>query len=310
MKKRPKARPNAKAKAKPKANQNAPRHEEWTVKEHTEVLEFLFKVMPSKSRNAVKGILKRGQIVVNDKPTTQFDQVLKPRDHVQIRARVASTSAKLKGVSILHEDDDLIVIDKESGILSMGSKQERQMTAYKQLMEYVQSIHANNQVFIVHRLDRDTSGVMIFARSKMVQQRLQKAWTETVQERSYVALVEGIVKKDGTITSWLTEDKTFMMHSSPKPNHGQKAITHYKVLKTNRRFSLLKVNLETGRKNQIRVHMQELGHPIVGDKKYGSEINAINRLGLHANVIKFTHPTSGKVMRFESETPASFTRGF
>lgn len=297
-------------KKKSKTKSNTPRHEEWTVKEHTEVLEFLFKVMPSKSRNAVKGILKRGQVVVNDKPTTQFDDALKPGDLVQIRDRVASASVKLKGLKILHEDDDLLVIDKESGLLSMGSKQERQMTAYRQLMEYVQSIRPNNRVFIVHRLDRDTSGVMIFARSKMIQQRLQKAWTEAVQERSYIALVEGVMKKDGTITSWLTEDKTFMMHSSPKPNHGQKAITHYKVLKTNRKFSLLKVNLDTGRKNQIRVHMQDLGHPIVGDKKYGSEVNSINRLGLHANAIKFKHPTSGKVMRFESEVPASFTRGF
>lgn len=297
-------------KKKAKSKTDRPRHEEWTVKEHTEVLEFLFKVMPSKSRNAVKGILKRGQVVVNDKSTTQFDDKLKPGDHVQIRERVASSSVKLKGVNILHEDDDIIVIDKESGLLSMGSKQERQMTAYKQLMDYVQSIHPKNRVFIVHRLDRDTSGVMIFARSKMVQQGLQKAWTEAVQERSYVALVEGVVQKNGTITSWLTEDKTYMMHSSPKPNHGQKAITHYKVLKTNRRFSLLKVNLDTGRKNQIRVHMQDLGHPIVGDKKYGSEINTINRLGLHANAIKFKHPVSGKVMKFESETPASFTRGF
>lgn len=297
-------------KKKAKSKTDRPRHEEWTVKEHTEVLEFLFKVMPSKSRNAVKGILKRGQVVVNDKSTTQFDDKLKPGDHIQIRERVASSSIKLKGVNILHEDDDIIVIDKESGLLSMGSKQERQMTAYKQLMDYVQSIHPKNRVFIVHRLDRDTSGVMIFARSKMVQQRLQKAWTEAVQERSYVALVEGVVQKNGTITSWLTEDKTYMMHSSPKPNHGQKAITHYKVLKTNRRFSLLKVNLDTGRKNQIRVHMQDLGHPIVGDKKYGSEINTINRLGLHANAIKFKHPVSGKVMKFESETPASFTRGF
>ena len=296
-------------KKKPKNKPNTPRNEEWTVKEQTEVLEFLFKVMPSKSRNAVKGILKRGQIVVNDKPTTQFDDILQPGDLVQIRTRVAS-GVKLKGIKILHEDDAVIVIDKDSGLLSMGSKKEKQMTAYRQLMEYVQSIHPNNRVFIVHRLDRDTSGVMIFARSKMIQQRLQKAWTETVQERSYIALVEGVVKKDGTITSWLTEDKTYMMHSSPKPNHGQKAITHYKVLKTNRRFSLLKVNLDTGRKNQIRVHMQDLGHPIVGDKKYGSEINAINRLGLHANAIKFKHPESGKIMKFESEVPASFTRGF
>ena len=298
---------------KKKAKQGKPskeRNENWTVKEHTEVLEFLFKVMSSRSRNTIKGILKRGQVVVNDQPTTQFDEALKPGDHVQIRARVASSDVKPKGVKILFEDDDLIVIDKASGLLSMGSKEERQMTAYKQLTEYVQSIHPKNRIFIVHRLDRDTSGVMIFARSRIIQQRLQKAWTEAVKERSYIALVEGVVQKNGTITSWLTEDKTYMMHSSPKPNNGQKAITHYKIIKTNRRFSLLKVNLETGRKNQIRVHMQDLGHPIVGDKKYGSDVNVINRLGLHANVIKFKHPTSGKVMKFESEVPATFTKGF
>lgn len=283
---------------------------EWIVEESTELLKFLFKMMPSRSRKAVKGILGRGQVVVNGEATTQFNDALRPGDRVQIHSRVANYDVKMTGVKILHEDDDVIVIEKEAGLLSITSEKERHMTAYRQLTDYVQSIHAKNRIFVVHRLDRDTSGVMLFAKSKTVQQRLQNAWQEVVPERAYIALVEGSVKKDDTITSWLTEDKTFTMRSSPRPNKGQRAVTHYKVLKSNRDFSLLQVNLETGRKNQIRVHMKDLGHPIVGDKKYGSRNNIIGRLGLHAHSIAFTHPATGETLRFESKIPKSFTRKF
>jgi 23S rRNA pseudouridine1911/1915/1917 synthase len=151
---------------------------------------------------------------------------------------------------------------------------------------------------------------MMFAKSKDVQQKLQNAWKNTVSERTYIALVEGRVQEDGTISSWLTEDKTLTVRSSKNPNHGKKAVTHYKVLKSNKNSSLLKVNLETGRKNQIRVHMQELGHPIVGDKKYGSRSNPIRRMGLHAHVLAFRHPKSGESLRFESEVPSVFMRSF
>lgn len=283
---------------------------EWTVEKTTELLEYLFEVMPNKSRSTVKGMLKRGQVTINGKPTTQFDERLKKGDVVTLRDRAASPDVKMKGIEIVYEDDDIIAIEKAHGLLTMGSKQEKKATAFRMLMEYVQSIRPNNRIFIVHRLDRDTSGVMIFAKSRIIQQKLQNNWKDIVSERTYIALVEGQVKEDGTITSWLKEDKTFKMHSSPKENGGQKAITHYQVLKKNRRFSLLKVNLETGRKNQIRVHMESIGHPIVGDKKYGSTTKPINRLGLHASVIEFKHPTSGKTLRFESKAPSSFTRGF
>lgn len=283
---------------------------EWIVRESTELLKFLFEMMPSRSRKAVKGILGRGQVVVNGEETTQFNDVLQPGDRVQIHSRVADYDVKMTGIEILHEDDDIIVIDKEAGLLSIASEKERHSTAYRHLTNYVQSVHAENRIFVIHRLDRDTSGVMVFAKSKAVQQNLQKAWKEVVSERTYIALVEGAVKKGGKITSWLTEDKTFTMRSSQKPNKGQKAMTHYKVLKSNRNLSLLQVNLETGRKNQIRVHMQDLGHPVIGDKKYGSRNNAIGRLGLHAHVLTFTHPTTGKSLRFKSKIPASFTRKF
>jgi 23S rRNA pseudouridine1911/1915/1917 synthase len=210
----------------------------------------------------------------------------------------------------LHEDNDLIVIEKEPGLLSIASEDEKHLTAYRQLTDYVRNVNPKNRIFVVHRLDRDTSGVMVFAKNKEAQQTLQNSWQESVRERAYIALVEGAVKKDGTVTSWLTENKMFMVYSSPKPNDGKKAITHYKVLQSNRNFSLLQVNLDTGRKNQIRVHMSDIGHPVVGDKKYGSRNNAIGRLGLHANAIELKHPTTGESMRFESKTPASFTRPF
>ncbi|WP_020008224.1 RluA family pseudouridine synthase [Salinicoccus albus] len=283
---------------------------EWIVEESTELLNFLFKMMPSRSRKAVKKVLGRGQVVVNKEATTQFNESLQPGDRVQIHSHGTNYKAQMTGIKILYEDDVMIVIDKEAGLLSIASEKERHMTAYRQLTEYVQRIHAKNRIFVVHRLDRDTSGVMLFAKSKKIQQSLQNAWHEVVPERAYIALVEGTVKKDDTITSWLTEDKTLTMRSSPRPNKGQKAVTHYTVLKSNRDLSLLQVNLETGRKNQIRVHMKDLGHPVVGDKKYGSRSNVIGRLGLHAHSIAFTHPVTGETLRFESKIPTSFTRKF
>ncbi len=286
-----------------KANAN-----EWFVKEETQLLEFLYTILPDRSLNSVKGILKRGQVFVNGKATTQFDDKLQPEDRVQIRTRVATDDVKFKGIQILHEDDDVIVIEKEAGLLSIASDRERQLTAYRQLSDYVRNIHPQNRIFVVHRLDRDTSGIMMFAKSKNVQQALQNSWHESVRERTYIALVEGFVKQGGTITSWLKENKAFIVYSSRQPNDGQKAVTHYEVLESNRRYSLLKVALETGRKNQIRVHMQDIGNPIVGDKKYGSRQNPIGRLGLHAHALAFQHPTTGEEMQFESKAPSSFLR--
>jgi 23S rRNA pseudouridine1911/1915/1917 synthase len=196
-------------------------------------------------------------------------------------------------------------------LLSIASPQEKEMTAYRQVMTHVRMKDPGSRVFVVHRLDRDTSGVMMFAKSERVQQLLQNSWQDTVKERTYVALVEGKVKKpEGTISSWLKESSTLKMYSSHRPNDGQHAVTHYKTIQSNGNFTLLEVQLETGRKNQIRVHMQDLGHPIVGDKKYGSKSKAINRLGLHARVLAFVHPTKGHLLRFETDIPKSFLNPF
>ena len=283
---------------------------QWHVESPRQLLAFLFEKMPTKSRNTVKGILSRGQVTINGKVSTQFNDALQPGDRIKVHSRVGDEAVKLSGLRILFEDDDLLVVEKDAGLLTIATKNEKQGTVYRQLTDYVKTVHPNNRIFIVHRLDRDTSGIMLFAKTKEVQQILQNNWHELVPERAYIALVEGAVKKDGTITSWLKENSAFIVYSSPKPNDGQKAVTHYKVLKKNRHHSLLEVHLETGRKNQIRVHMQDLRHPIVGDKKYGAQTRPIGRLGLHAFKISFQHPITNESLTFESKIPASFLKLF
>jgi len=193
----------------------------------------------------------------------------------------------------------------------MASETEKQKTAYSILSEYVKRFDPNNLIFIVHRLDRDTSGLMMFAKSKKIQEILQKDWNNSIIERSYVAIVEGVIEKpEGTVSSWLKENKALVVYSSQTPDDGQKAVTHYKVLKTNKVFSLLEVKLETGRKNQIRVHMKDIGFPVTGDKKYGSKLNPIGQMGLHARVLSFKHPITGKALRFDTPIPLKFQKLF
>jgi 23S rRNA pseudouridine1911/1915/1917 synthase len=283
----------------------------FEVNEPAELMSFLIEALPSRGRNAIKSILARGQVYVNNKAVTKYNHPLVPGQQVSIHFAKVTEQVKMIGVHILHEDDDLIVVQKEAGLLSISTDKENELTAYRQLMEHVRSTNPKNRIYIVHRLDRDTSGVMMFAKNEKAQQALQNSWQESVLERTYIALVEREVKKpEGTITSWLKENKAMVMYSSQRPEDGQLAITHYKVMHSNRDFSLLEVNLETGRKNQIRVHMKDIGHPIVGDKKYGSKSNAIGRLGLHARVLAFEHPTTGKALRFESKMPEKFLRPF
>lgn len=283
----------------------------YTVTEPAELLTFLLNNISNLSRNSIKSLLARGQVFVDGQAITAYNHALVPGQIITLSKDKAADKVELVGLSILHEDDDVIVIQKDAGLLSVASPKENEMTAYRQLMTHVRVQNPHGRIFVVHRLDRDTSGVMMFAKSEQVQQALQNSWQDTVKERTYIALVEGAVKKpEGTISSWLKESSTLRMYSSPYPNDGQHAITHYKTIESNRNYSLLEVHLETGRKNQIRVHMEDIGHPIVGDKKYGSKSKIIGRLGLHANVLAFIHPTDGQLMRFESKVPKSFMYPF
>jgi 23S rRNA pseudouridine1911/1915/1917 synthase len=283
----------------------------FEVTESTELLKFLFASMPEKSRAAVKSILERGLVSIDGEIVTQFNHPLAAGQDVEIRRAGEAGQGTGRGVKIVFEDAHLIVIEKRAGLLSIGTDLEREKTAYSLLSEHVKRSNSHNRIFVLHRLDRETSGLMMFAKSQAVQQALQDDWQEAVLERIYLAVVEGRLKEpQGIITSWLTENKSLIMRSSATPNEGQKAMTHYRVLKTSPQCSLVELTLETGRKNQIRVHMQDLGHSVVGDEKYGARLNPIHRLGLHAHVLAFRHPITGKTLRFESPVPNEFARLF
>ncbi len=279
------------------------------VSEATELMKFLIEKFPEKSRTTIKSMLAHKQVTVGDLVTTQFDFPLKRGQMVFLNKKKTEEKPRFRGMRIVHEDADIIVIEKGSGLLSIATDKEKVKTAYSMLSEYVKRFDPKNLIFIVHRLDRDTSGLMMFAKSKKVQEVLQKDWNESIIERSYVVVVEGFVEKaEGTVTSWLKENKALVMYSSQNPDDGQKAVTNYKVLKTDKQFSLLEVKLETGRKNQIRVHMKDLGFPVTGDKKYGAKLNPIGQMGLHARVLAFKHPVTGRMLRFDTPIPGKFLK--
>ena len=281
------------------------------VKEPAELMKFLLAEIPSKSRNEVKSLLAHHQIWVDNEVITQYNHPLELGQEVIVNWTKVLVEKQPQGLNIVFEDPYIIIIEKEAGLLSIATATEKEQTAYSILSEHVKKRDPKNKIFVLHRLDRETSGVMMFAKSEKVQQLLQNAWKETVLERSYIAVVEGFVTKEqGTITSWLTESKAFIMYSSRTPNDGQKAVTHYQVLKKNKHYSLLEVKLETGRKNQIRVHMQDIGHSVIGDKKYGATKHPIGRLGLHARVLAFKHPITGEEVRYETDIPKEFLNLF
>lgn len=281
------------------------------VKEEAQLMAFLLAQMPQKSRNNIKSLLRDKQVLVEGKVVTQYNHPLKPDQKVEISGRKAQKEKIYNGLTILFEDDHLIVIEKQEGLLSVGTDNKDNQTAYRLLSSHVKQENERNKIFIVHRLDRDTSGVMVYAKSEKVQQLLQTSWGFTTKERTYLAVVEGeLPQPSGTISSYLNESRALIVYSSQNPNQGQKAITHYKTIKSNKHYSLLEVNLETGRKNQIRVHCQDLGHSIVGDKKYGANLNPIGRLGLHAWILGFVHPITEEKLRFETKVPPKFLRLF
>lgn len=218
-----------------------------------------------------------------------------------------STRRRLMGISILHEDDDILAIDKPAGLLTIATDTEREHTAYHLLMDYVRKgcDRSPRRVFIVHRLDRETSGVLLFARTEQAKRRLQAQWPDT--EKTYLAIVRGsLTQKADTITSYLTENAAFRVYSTQDRVHGLLSRTAYQVLAESNGLSLLEVRLLTGRKHQIRVHLADRGHPVVGDRKYGAPREACRQLALHARSIAFNHPVTGRRLVLTAEVPAFF----
>lgn len=280
------------------------------VENKTELMKFLIENLKKQNRNNIKTLLAKEQVCVNGKIVRQFNHSLEIGDEVTIDWKKKRDVKLSKGVNIIFEDNDILVVEKECGLLSVSTeKNKNERTAYKILMDYVKSKNPNERVYIVHRLDKDTSGIMLFAKNEKIKNMLQENWNEIVRKREYAVLVEGVLKeKQGTIKSYLKENRAFVTYSTDDEKNGKLAITNYKVVKEKRGYTYLLASLETGRKNQIRVHMSDIGHPVVGDKKYGSKSNNLKRLGLHALNLKFVHPVTKKVVSFESSLPEEFKR--
>ncbi len=290
-------------------NTPKPKQTALRVKEPMELMAFLGIHFAGKSRSGLKSILSKGQICVNGKPETRFNFPLQAGDSVTLNTGKVAYELKHPKVKIVFEDDYLIVIEKSEGLLAVATESgKEEATAFHVLLNYLKRKDPRNRLFIVHRIDRETSGLIMFAKTKEVQLALQDNWHENVTERVYIAVVEGVPdKEEDTIISYLQESKAFKIHSSKTNSDGQEAITHYRIMRKNDKYAMLKVELETGRKNQIRVHMQEIGHPIVGDKKYGASVSPIGRVGLHARVLAFVHPVTGEHLRFETAIPTKFS---
>lgn len=278
---------------------------QYTVWEDTTLLPFLLSAVGDKSRNTIKGFLTRGQVLVDGRGITRHDHKLRPGQTVTILPEIVKKAAL--PFPILWEDEEIIVVDKPAGLLSMASDKERERTAYRLVTDYVRAGDPKARVFIVHRLDRDTSGVLLFAKSEKAKRAFQDHWGTIVRRRGYTAVVEGTPPRQAdTIRTFLRENGVHKVYSVPKG--GKEAITHYKTVKQGRRYSLLEVDLSTGRKNQIRVHLSELGCPVAGDRTYGAATDPLGRLCLHAHELSFVHPVTGKETTYRAELPRGFRK--
>lgn len=270
--------------------------EKYIVKENEILIEFLKKMFSNLSKNSVKSLLHNEKVFVNGNMTTKYNYELNVGDVVEIREKVA------KNIDIIYEDKDIIVINKPSGLLTVATEKEKNKTAYHLVMEYLKKKNKNNKIFIIHRLDKDTSGIIMFSKNERAKHLYQDNWNDIVKKRCYYAVIDGKMEnKEGTIKSYLKENGNMVY--SVKDRSGKLAITEYKVLKERKNISLLDINLKTGRKNQIRVHMKENKTPILGDLKYGEKSKLINRLALHAYKLELINPVTKKLLIFEASMP-------
>ncbi len=269
-----------------------------TAAEDAKLLEFIRRSLPELPRGKLKSFLEHRQISVDGAVTTRYDYPVRRGQTVAIRR--AAVKAAPSELEILYEDEALLAVNKPAGLLSVATDTEKEKTAFRLLKEQL-----GRPVYVVHRLDKETSGVLLFAKSAEIRDALQNRWEDTPR-REYLAICQGVFEeKKGRIETRLSETSSHMVYSS-RFGDGKLAVTEYEVLEENAAYSLLKVLLKTGRKNQIRVHMKELGHPVAGDKKYGASSDPLGRLGLHAGVLEITHPVTGKTLIIEAKTEARF----
>ncbi|MBO4663811.1 MAG: RluA family pseudouridine synthase [Bacteroidaceae bacterium] len=280
-------------------------YDQYVVDREAPLLDWMLSVLPG-SRSKTKAILQGHGIKVDGKQVTQFDFPLKPGMKVSVSKSKKNDTFKSRYVNIVYEDRWLVVIEKKIGILSMAAGHSS-LNVKSVLDDYFKRTRQKCSAHVVHRLDRDTSGLMIYAKDMQTEQLLERDWHGTVFDRRYVAVVSGEMEEDeGTIANWLKDNAAYVTYSSPVDNGGKYAVTHFHTLKRTTEHSLVEFRLETGRKNQIRVHTSDMGHPVCGDIKYGNGDDPLHRLCLHAYVLCFYHPVTGKPMEFETPIPAQF----
>ena len=274
-----------------------------TVDKEIKLIDILKEKLSDASIKTLKQYFKYDKVYLNSILIHNSNLVPKVGDTLEVIFKKGNNIE----LDILYEDDNIVVINKPFGLLSIGNSKEKEVTAYRYVSDYVKSKDKNNKIFVVHRLDEETSGVLIFAKSETVANMYQERWNDLVSLREYYAIVPCIVKNNGTIKSHLLMNHNQIVYSS-KNGEGKLAITNYEVIKCNNKYSLLRVCIDTGRRNQIRVHMSENFKPIVGDKKYGSKDNSINRLALHASCLFLKDPITSKTFEFIADIPEEFNK--
>ncbi|MGG6545620.1 UNVERIFIED_CONTAM: RluA family pseudouridine synthase [Prevotella sp. 15_C9] len=287
------------------SRQRKERYKVMRVEESAPLLEWLL-ANSDQSKSKTKATLQNRGVKVNKRLVTQFDFMLSPGDEVTISLSKKNDQFQSRYLKLVYEDKFLLVIEKNCGILSMAAGHSS-LNVKKVLDDYFHKSHQRCTAHVVHRLDRDTSGLMIYAKDIQTAQLLEHDWHNIVYDRRYVSVLSGQVENnEGTIANWLKDNKSYVTYSSPVDNGGKYAISHFHLLNRSEKYSLVDFKLETGRKNQIRVHAADMGHPVCGDIKYGNGDNPIHRLALHAYVLCFYHPITHRPMEFETAIPASF----
>ena len=281
-------------------------YKKYVVETDNTLLQWLTENLTGYSRSKVKAILHGQGVYVDGKCVTQFDFPLVKGMRVSVSQSKKAVSFKSRYLKVVYEDRYLIVIDKSVGVLSMAAGHSS-LNVKKVLDDYFLKTRQKCRAHVVHRLDRETSGLMVYAKDMETEQILEHNWHDIVYDRRYVAVVSGEVRNDvGTMASWLKDNSAYITYSSPVNNGGKYAVTHFEVLARTTTHSLVEYRLETGRKNQIRVHSADMGHPVCGDTKYGNGDNPIDRLCLHAYRLCFYHPVTHERMEFSSAIPPGF----
>ncbi|MDQ3283792.1 MAG: RluA family pseudouridine synthase [Acidobacteriota bacterium] len=278
----------------------------YEVSESQALIDALAKLFPESSKTTLRQMLQTGRVRVNGEVEKNAKRELELEDAVDVAEKAVYRNLP-EGLTMLHEDADVIVVLKANGILTVPTERERDTTVQAYLNAYLGQNKGRERIQVVHRLDRETSGVLVFAKNAYAREQLKEQFAAHTVDRMYVAIIEReIDPPSGTFRSYLREMKDLKMVSVDAHPDAKYAVTHYKTIETNRRYSMLEVQLETGRKNQIRAHLSEAGHPIVGDRMYGSEVNPIGRLGLHAKLLGFDHPVTRKHLVFTAAVPKVF----